>query len=153
MAENGAFELAELGTRFESESEQGAARIAVCSERLGLAAAAIEREHERCPEPFAVGVLADQGSELGDKLLAMPELELALDAGFDGRNPELFEAPDLLICVAEELEVRECRAPPKRRGLRELSSPPALRRLPRTLQALQREAVRIVTHRVSRRRR
>jgi hypothetical protein len=70
-------------------------RPPVCSERVGLAFAAVEREDELAPETLAERMLGDEALQLADQLGVEPELELRLDSAFERFEAQLLEAPTL----------------------------------------------------------
>ena len=58
-------------------------------ERVGLAARAVEREHQLAAQPLAQRVLVDERFELADELRVAAERELGLGALLDEREPQL----------------------------------------------------------------
>ena len=68
------------------------AHAGVGGQRVGLAAAAVERGDERGPQPLAQGVTADEGFELGDDLAAATEIEPRRELVLDETEPGLLEA-------------------------------------------------------------
>ena len=63
-----------------SSSTSDAARRLVGLERLGLAAAAVQREHQLAAQVLAQRVLSHQRLELADELGVAAEREVGLDA-------------------------------------------------------------------------
>ena len=56
----------QLRSRLDAEVlAERAPCLAICVERLCLASAAVEREHELAAEPLSIRVLGDQALELG----------------------------------------------------------------------------------------
>lgn len=72
------------------ESSSEAARS-----RVGLAAAAVEREHQLRVEPLAPWVLAGELLELADQLRVAPSGEVGFDAHLHGRELLLLQTRDL----------------------------------------------------------
>src|SRR5439155_709716 len=66
---------------------------AVGLERLGLAAVAVEREHQMRPQSLAQWVLGDELLELGEQALVVAEREPGADVPLARRHPQLLEAP------------------------------------------------------------
>ena len=70
-------------------------RLAIDRERLGLAAAAIQREHEVPVETLAPRVPARELLELAHELGVPAGREVGLDARLERRQPLLLQALDL----------------------------------------------------------
>ena len=83
LAQHRLLEPSQLLARLQSElSGEQLSRSPVRSERVRLALAAVEREHELAPESLAQRVLGNQRFQLAHKLGVEPEVELCLDAPF-----------------------------------------------------------------------
>ena len=90
-------DAAELGTRIDAQLVVRApgARLVEGLQRLGLAAAAVQRDHQQAAHPLAQRVLRDQRGELGYGLLVAAQVEQHLGALFGGGRPQLGEADPL----------------------------------------------------------
>ena len=87
LAEDRGLELAELGAGIDAELlDERLARGAVGGERVGLAARAVEREHELRARPFAQRLGGDERLELGDELGVAPERKVGLDPLLERRR-------------------------------------------------------------------
>jgi hypothetical protein len=82
------------------------ARASERSERVRLAARAVERGHQLPVPPLAGRCRGDQ------------RLELGLDAFLFGLEPQLLETCDLRLCEVVVRDVGICRAAPQREGVR-----------------------------------
>ena len=89
------------------------ARVLVGLERLRLAPASVEREHELAARALAKRVLADERLELADELGGATELELRLDPLLDRRQAKLLEPRRLVLGERLVREVGERRAAPE----------------------------------------
>ena len=95
-------------------------------ERLGLAAAAVEREHQLRGEALVRRVLGHQPAQLADDLGVPAGGDVGLDAARERGDPRLLEAAHLAGCERLVRQVAERRAAPQaerlaqqlRRGLR-----------------------------------
>ena len=96
---------------------EGPAAGGVALERLGLAAAAVQREHELAAEPLAQRMLVDERLELADELGALPEPEVGLDALLQAGEAPLLQPGDLSLGPLLVGEVGERRAAPEGEGL------------------------------------
>ena len=67
------------------------ARLLVRLRRIPLPTAAVEREHQLAPQPFAERMLGHQRLELGDQLLVPAEVELCIDEILARDETELLE--------------------------------------------------------------
>src|SRR5699024_6249286 len=94
-------------------------------ERVRLAAAAVEREHQLASQTLAQRMLRDARLELGDDRAVASEPEGRLESPLDGLETKLLEVPDLALGEVRERELGKGRAAPK--GQRLLERP--LRRL------------------------
>ncbi len=117
MLEDRALESLQLVAELEPELLiEVLARVAVRSERLDLAAAAVERQHQQRAEALEHRLLLHQRLELGDQLAVASELEIGPDPTFERGEAELVEARDLRP-EHHLAEFRERRAPPERERL------------------------------------
>ena len=71
--------------------DEGAPRLAVDSQRLGLAVGAIKREHELCSEPLAKWVRGHERLQIADDLPVSPEREVRLQALLECGQAEVLE--------------------------------------------------------------
>jgi hypothetical protein len=93
LTEDPQLERPQRGARLESELRiESLAHVAENVERLGLASAAIEREHQLAAEAFAEGMLGGQGSQLADELGVSSELEVGVNALLERGQAKLFES-------------------------------------------------------------
>jgi hypothetical protein len=125
VAEDRGVQALEQRARLDAEllHEHGAAR-AVDLERLGLAARAVEREHQLAAKPLPQRMLPDERLELADELGVPAERELRLGVLLDEREPELLEPRDLRLRERLVRELGERLAAPGRERLREQPRPP-----------------------------
>ena len=73
LTQDAAFELAQLRSRLDPElADQDGAHLSVGRQRIGLAAAAVERQQSLSPEPLTQRVFRSQFLKLGDRLLMAP---------------------------------------------------------------------------------
>ncbi len=89
-------------------------------ERVGLATAAVERQHQLSAQPLAKWVVVDELFELGDQLGARPEEEPGLDQVLERRGAKLFEPSRLERGERLEGEVGERLPAPQSECLLEL---------------------------------
>ena len=108
----------------------------VGAQRVGLAAAAVQRSDQRGPQPLAQRVPADERFELGDDLSAAPEIEPRRELVLDEPEPSLLEPdtvrgdPLAVAGVGEDITVehRQRRGAPVERR-RRIATGPQSRRL------------------------
>jgi hypothetical protein len=81
-------------------------------QRLGLAPAAIEREHELCPRALAKRLAGDQPLELADDLSVAPALEVGLDPVLEHPEAKVLQARDLALGEVRVGDLGQRRAPP-----------------------------------------
>ena len=87
LLEDRALELAQRLAGLDPQLlDQRAACALVHGERVGLAARAVEREHQLPAQPLAQRVLRDQPLELGDELRMTAEREVGVDPVFERRR-------------------------------------------------------------------
>ena len=75
--------------------DEHAPGLRVGLQRLRLAAAAVERQHELAGEPLAGRVVRDELRQLSDERVVTPGGEVGLDACVQSGEPLLVEASDL----------------------------------------------------------
>ena len=109
----------QLGARLDPELvHEPAPRRAVGLERVGLAAAAVERDEQLALEPLPERVRGDQRLELGQDVLVAAEREVGLDPILERGEPQVLEPPDLVLRERLVREVGERRAAPERERAR-----------------------------------
>ena len=86
-------------------------------ERLGLAPAAVEGDHQLPREPLARRMVGDQPPELRNQLGVPARRGVSLHAGLERRQPLLLQLRDLGLRERLEREVGQRRAAPQRRRL------------------------------------
>jgi hypothetical protein len=107
------------GLDAELVDERGAG-VPVALERFGLAARAVQREHQLRAEPLVQRVVGDETLQLADELGVAAEGEVGVDAGLERREPQLVQARDLGLQRLLGRQVGERRAAPQReRGAQE----------------------------------
>ena len=107
-------ELAQRPPRLDPElGQERSPRGAVCLERLGLPAGAVQREHELGAEPFPQRVPRDEPFQLRHELVVSAECELGLDPVLQRADVQLFEALDLVLGEGLVREVRQRGSPPE----------------------------------------
>ena len=127
LAQDCRFQRAQVGRRLDAEPvDERPVRVAVGGERVGLAARAVEGEHQLAAQPLAQRVLLDQPLELARDLGVPAAREVGLDALADAAQPQVFEPRDLGLGEALGGDVRERRPAPKLERLAQRR-----RRLPR----------------------
>ena len=114
LTENRLLELDDLPARLEAELvHEHAPRVLVDLQGLGLAAAAIEGDHQLPAQPLAQRMTGDEGFEVGDEITLAPEREVCVDPFLDRGQVELVQPGDLVLGERVEGEVGERRAPPE----------------------------------------
>ena len=114
MGQDRLLERAQVGPRLDADLlDQRVARAAVGLERVGLAPAAVERQHQRTVQALAQGLLGHRGLELRDQVGMAPEREFRLGPRLERRPAALLEAQDLGLRERLELEVGQWRAAPE----------------------------------------
>jgi hypothetical protein len=96
LAQDRLVEPAQLGAGLDADllDQRGPGR-AVGLERVGLAAAAVQREHPLRVQPLAQRLCEHQRLELADHVAVASRLEVALDRELGGAQPQLFQPADL----------------------------------------------------------
>ena len=122
-------QLAELAAGLDPELiDERAPRALIGVERLGLAAAPVEGEHQLAAQPLAQRVLGDERLELAGQLGVPAGGEILLDALLDAGEPEILEPRDLGLGEPRVGEIGERRATPERERLAGPAASPAERR-------------------------
>ena len=155
MAEDRLLELLQGRARLDAELvDEQPPRLAIDLERLGLATRAVQRLHERRPEPLAERVLADEHLDLTDELCEAAEREVGVEPPLEGRQAELFESEHLQLRERFVGEVGERRPAPEiesfAQSLRRKAGRRLLRLLDQHLEAEQVELVRADADHVAR---
>ena len=89
-------DTAELRTRIDTKLiREHLAGIVEGLQRLGLAAAAVQRDHQQPAHPLAQRVFRDQRGQRGHGLLVAAQVQQHVRALFRGRRPQLGEADPL----------------------------------------------------------
>jgi hypothetical protein len=128
LGENCALELAQLDPRLEAELlDERRPRVPVRLERVGLAAGAVERQHQPAVQPLAQRMLGYQSLQLRHELRVTPGAQLGLESRLERDQPLLLERCDRALRERRERQVGERRAAPQReRVLEELERPPGM---------------------------
>jgi hypothetical protein len=117
VAKDRSLQLPQTGPRLEPELlAERSPSAPIRFERLRLAAASVESEHQLGAETFAVGVRGNEGFELGDERVLAAEGEVCFDPGLERRQSELFETGDLALGERLEREVCQWRPAPECEG-------------------------------------
>jgi hypothetical protein len=88
----------QLGARLHAYLlDERPARPAVCLERLGLTAAAVEGEHQPAVQMLAQRLFRHGRLQFGDQVGVPGEGELGVDPGLEGRPAPLLEPGDLSL--------------------------------------------------------
>ena len=113
MLQDASFQLSQLGAGIEAEFVgEKAPRVPVRRKRVGLPAAAIQREHQLQPESFAQRLLCNELLDVVHHFAMSPELEQAVDMQFQCFETQLTEPLRGDPCVALERHVLGHRASP-----------------------------------------
>ena len=120
LTEDRAVQGLELRPWFDPELlDECPARIVIGRERLGLAAAPVEREHQLTPEPLAQRLRADERLELRDELGVRPKLEIGGNPLLEHAQAQVLEPLDLRLRERLQLEIGERRTSPEPERLAE----------------------------------
>ena len=115
MAQDHVLELPQLGARGQAELvAQQRARLPVGGERVGLAAGAVEREHELGAQALLKRGRGDQALERSDRLGGVPQSQLGVDPFHLGQQAKLLQTSYLGLHVLHGAQVGERRAAPER---------------------------------------
>ena len=121
---------AQLGPGLEAELlDQVPAAVAHDLERVGLAAGAVEREHQRPAQPLAQRVLGHERAQLADQVGGLPARQLGGEPLLDRLQPQLLQARDLALRELVEAVVGQRRPAPQRER-RGSCRPPSARPAP-----------------------
>ena len=108
-------EFLQRRARLEAELfDEGAPRVLVCIERIGLAARAVEREDQLPAEAFAERAPRRPVSPARHSLRVTAEREVGVDAPLEGSEPQLLDPPDRRLRERLVGEVGERRPSPER---------------------------------------
>ena len=117
LAQDRGFELAQGRRRFEPQLlGKQVAEVTVDRERIGLAVAAVQREHELPVETLPQGLLRGQALQFADQLASGAEGQIGFDALLDTVKAQLFEPCDFCLGEGIEPEIGQCRPAPEREG-------------------------------------
>ena len=117
VAQDRRLQLAKGRRRLQAELlQQQLPDLAVGLEGLGLAAAAVQGEHELAAEPLAQRMLADQALQLADELAAGAKSQVGLDPFLQADQAQLVEPGDLGLGEGLVAEVGQGRSPPQLQG-------------------------------------
>ena len=119
MRQHGLLEPAQALARLDPElADEGVPRVLVRLQRIRLAVAAVEREHQLAAKPLAVRVLADQRLQRRDHVGVAAEGELRLDELLARGDPLLLEPGDRRLGERLVGEVgQRCAAPEREAAL------------------------------------
>ena len=109
--------LARLEAQLVGELAPG---LAVRLERLGLALAAVEREHQLVPEPLPQRMRGHERLELRHQLGVAAEREVGLDTQLERAEPQLLQPRDLGLSELLVGQVGQRRPAPQRECLAQL---------------------------------
>ncbi len=114
VVEDAPLELLQLRRRIDPDLlDECSVQPTVSTERLRLAALAIQRRHLQRPQRLSIGMLLDQRLQLADDAAMAPELEVGADALLDGLKPECIEPADLRLQPFDPGQVGVRRSPPQ----------------------------------------
>ena len=118
LHEDCSLEVAELAGGLDAELlGERVAGLMIGVERVGLAAGAVEREHEMGVQTLAHRLGRDELLQLGDQLAVPAGLQVGLDANLHRCQPLLFEACDLCGGERGPRQLGERRPTPQREAL------------------------------------
>ena len=124
LAQHGRLQPAQLGAGVDAQLvAQVAAGVLEGPQRLRLAPAAVEGDHQQAPQPLPQGVGGDQALQLLGALDVAAEVEVGLDAVLGGGQAQLLEAGPGAGGEVVEGEVGQGVAPPQGQGLVEEAGP------------------------------
>ncbi len=140
VAQNRALERPKLLARLQPELlGENVARAAVGAERVGLALAAIESEHELAPEAFTERLVSNETLQLGSELDVAPQREVGVDPLLEAREVELVQALGLESENATLGNVGECPPSPERERRTEAVRSESGRAAPECVSALPKQ--------------
>ncbi len=131
-------EFTEAGAGVHAELVgQQAAGVGVDREGLGLASAAVQRQHQQLAQPLPQGVRRGQGGELGDRLRVAALLQVHVHPGFEELQAPLLQPHPLRLRVrarhpGQRLAVPQGQGPAQEvPGVAQVAGVPGLLRLRR----------------------
>jgi hypothetical protein len=86
-------------------------------QRVGLPAAAIQREHQLTAQPLPEHVLGDQRFELRYQLVVAAGRQVGVDAVLERRQPQLLQPGDLALGQRHALQLGQRLPPPQRQRI------------------------------------
>jgi hypothetical protein len=111
-------ELAQIGPRLDPELlDEDLAGMPIDLQRVRLAAAAVQREHQHRVEALTQRLDGDEPLELRDHLAMPAALEVVLDRELKRRQPQLLQPPDLRARERHVGHIIERRAAPQSQRL------------------------------------
>ena len=155
MTEDRLLELTQSRARLDAEFvDQQPPCLAIRLECLGLATRAVERLHERCAQPLAERMFADEHLHLADELREAAERQVRIEPPLERPQAQLLEPENLQLRERLVGEIRERRPPPKCESVAQHARSQLGRRVSRLLdqqlEAKQIELVRPDTDHVAR---
>ena len=122
MGEDSLLERPELGSGFEAEFIlERLAAAAVDIERVGVAPAAVESEHQLPEQPLTVGVAADEALEFADHVAVMAEQQVGVETVLERPQALFLQARHLALREWLICQIRERLSPPEpERGIQQL---------------------------------
>ena len=91
LAQDPSLQLADARRRLEPLLVQHRAEVAIGGQRVGLAAGAVEREHELRPQPLAQRLAAGQRLELAGQVAVAAQRQLGVDPVLEADAPTLLQ--------------------------------------------------------------
>jgi len=114
VAQDRLLQAMQLRRGFESQLlVQPHAAACVDLQRVGLAAAPIQRPHQQTDQPLARRMLGGQLLELGNDECVLSRRQTRVDALFQSRNAQLLEPRDLSLRERLESDVGQCGSTPQ----------------------------------------
>jgi hypothetical protein len=118
-----ALQLLQLGSGLDPQLlAPAASRVLVGAQRLGLAAGAVERQHEQAPSPLPVGVVGDECLEFAHHLGVIAGSERRFDPILRRNQPALLQLHEVWPQGRLIGEIGQRRAAPHRQGLVEFGN-------------------------------
>ena len=115
LVQDRVLELAQPLARLDPELlGQRAAGVAIGLQRVGLAVAAVQGEHQLRPEALAIGVLGDQPLEPLEQLRVVAQRQFRLGQQFECRDAQVLQPRDLGLGERLEGQIRQRRPAPER---------------------------------------
>ena len=125
LAEDAQFELHQRGSRVDTELlDKRPAPALERVQRVGLPAAAIEREHQLAAQALAEQVLADERLELRHQVVMAAERQIGVDSILERGQPELIQPGDLALCEPLAVKIGQRFSAPERKRLAQARRPP-----------------------------